>query len=62
MKRVLSLHAIIIGLQLLYALDHAYYFALILVHGLKINHTFEINHICEFGPVSLGLLRSDETG
>ena len=35
---------VIIGPQLLYPMDHAY-FMLILVHGLKINHIFEINHI-----------------
>ena len=33
-------------------LDHTY-FVLISVHGLKINHRFEINHLCEIGPVSL---------
>ena len=38
------MHAVMIGPQLLYALNHAY-FALILVHGLKINHRFEINHL-----------------
>ena len=29
---------------------------LILVHGLKIKHGFEINHLCEFGPWSFELL------
>ena len=38
--------------SVLYALDHAY-FMLISVHGLKINHGFEINHLCEFGPEGL---------
>ena len=48
-KSVLPLCAVIIGPQLLYTLDHAY-FALISVLGLKINHGLEINHLCEFGP------------
>ena len=29
------------------------YFVLILVYGLNINHRLEINHLCEFGPISL---------
>ena len=52
--RVLPLRAIIIGRQLLYTLDRAY-FTLALVHGLKINHRFEINHLCEFGQRSLAI-------
>ena len=39
-------------LDLIYCMYHAY-FALILVHGLKINHRCEINHLCEFGPLIL---------
>ena len=44
-KHVLPLRAVIIWTAVLYMLDHAY-FTLILVHGLKINHRFEINHLC----------------
>ena len=37
----------------MYKLDHAYSM-LILVHGLKINHRFEIiNHLSEFGPLNV---------
>ena len=48
-KRTLPPRAVIIGPQLLYALDHAY-LALILIRGLKINRGLEINHLCEFLP------------
>ena len=36
----------------MYPMSHTY-FELILVHVLNLNHGFKINHVCEFGPLSL---------
>ena len=45
-----NLRTKIIGPKFVYALDYIYS-AIILVHGLKINHRFEINHPCEFDRI-----------
>ena len=58
-KKYLAPALVIIGPQFMYAINHAY-LALILVHGLNLNHNFEIIHLCEFGPMYVYMYTYEE--